>query len=130
MVASHPQVDMTTLDEICARADFICFCTPLNDATKGMLNATLIDKMKSGVILINTGRGKVVVEADLVAALEAGKVAAYGTDVYESDPPPETCSLLKAKNVFMTPHIGASSKENLLRIGDQIVSILERELGK
>jgi D-3-phosphoglycerate dehydrogenase len=86
--------------------------------------------MKTGVILVNTGRGKCVVEADLAAALESGKVAAYGTDVWESDPPPETSPLLKAKNVYMCPHIGASSKENLLRIGDQIVDILERELGK
>ena len=129
-VQHHTMAEMTTLKDLCARSDFITLNTPLNDATRGMVNAGLIDQMKTGVILGNTGRGKCVVEADLAAALESGKVAAYGTDVWESDPPPATSPLLKAKNVYMTPHIGASSKENLLRIGDQIVSILERELGK
>jgi D-3-phosphoglycerate dehydrogenase len=129
-VQHHTLAEMVSLNDLCAKADFITLNTPLNDSTKGMLNAGLIDKMKNGVIIVNTGRGKCVVESDLVAALESGKVGAYGTDVWESDPPPETSPLLKAKNVYMCPHIGASSKENLLRIGDQIVSILERELGK
>jgi len=129
MVSSHPTVEMTSLDDLCARADFISLNTPLNDATRGMINAALIAKMKDGVVIVNTGRGKCVAEADLAAALESGKVAAYGTDVWESDPPPESSPLLKAKNVYGCPHIGASSKENLLRIGDQIVGILEREYG-
>ncbi len=130
VVVRHDIVQMTSLDDLCARADFISFNTPLNDSTKGMVNASLVDKMKNGVVLVNTGRGKIIVEADLAAALESGKVAAYGTDVWESDPPPETSPLLKAKNVFMCPHIGASTKENLLRIGDAIVEILGREYGK
>jgi D-3-phosphoglycerate dehydrogenase len=130
IVVRHDLVEMTTLDSLCAKADLISFNTPLNDSTKGMVNATLIDKMKNGVILVNTGRGKIIAEPDLAAALESGKVAAYGTDVWESDPPPETSPLLKAKNVFMCPHIGASTKENLLRIGDAIVEILGREYGK
>jgi D-3-phosphoglycerate dehydrogenase len=130
VVKQHPIVEMTTLQDLCKRSDYISLNTPLNDMTRGMINADLIGHMKNGVIIVNTGRGKSVVEADLVAALESGKVAAYGTDVWESDPPPESSPLLRAKNVFMCPHIGASSKENLLRIGDQIVQILERELGK
>ncbi len=129
-VQHHTLAEMTTLGDLCARSNYITLNTPLTDQTRGMLNAGLIDKMKTGVVIVNTGRGKCVVEADLAAALDSGKVAAYGTDVWESDPPPETSPLLKAKNVYMSPHIGASSKENLLRIGDQIVSILERELGK
>ncbi len=129
-VQHHTLAEMTTLGDLCARSNYITLNTPLTDQTRGMLNAGLIDKMKTGVVIVNTGRGKCVVEADLAAALDSGKVAAYGTDVWESDPPPETSPLLKAKNVYMSPHIGASSKENLLRIGDQIVSILEREIGK
>jgi len=129
-VKRHTLAEMTTLEDLCSRSDYITLHTPLNDETRGMIDATLIDRMKNGVIIVNTGRGKSVVESDLAAALESGKVAAYGTDVWESDPPPQTSPLLKAKNVYMCPHIGASSKENLLRIGDQIVSILERELGK
>jgi D-3-phosphoglycerate dehydrogenase len=67
-----------------------------------------------------------VVEEDLAEALKAGKVRAYGTDVWFSDPPAPECPLLSAPNVFMAPHLGASSKENLLRIGDTVVEILSR----
>ena len=114
-----------SLDELAAKSDFISLHTPLTDETKGMINAALIAKMKDGVIILNTGRGKCVVEADLVAALASGKVRAYGTDVWPSDPPPPECPLLTAPNVFMAPHIGASSKENLGRIGDEVVAILK-----
>jgi len=80
--------------------------------------------MKDGVVIINTGRGKCVVENDLADALRSGKVRAYGTDVWFSDPPPADCPLTKAPNVFMAPHLGASTKENLGRIGDEVVAIL------
>ncbi len=120
----HPVAKLVSLDELAARADVISLHTPLTDETRGMVNAALIAKMKDGVILINTGRGKCVNEADLAAALQSGKVRAYGTDVWPSDPPPADCPLLAAPNVFMAPHIGASSKENLGRIGDEVVAIL------
>jgi D-3-phosphoglycerate dehydrogenase len=126
-VTQSPAAKLVTLDELLAQSDYISLHTPLTDETRGMINASLIGKMKKGVIVINTGRGKVIHEPDLAAALAGGHVRAYGTDVWESDPPPATSPLLSAPNVFMTPHIGASSNENLLRIGDQIVQILERE---
>ena len=113
-----------SLDELAAKSDFISLHTPLTDETRGMVNAAFIAQLKDGVILINTGRGKCVVDADLAAALQSGKVRAYGTDVWPSDPPPADCPLLTAPNVFMAPHIGGSSKENLLRIGDTVVEIL------
>lgn len=129
-VENSDYATIVSLEEMLAQADFISIHTPLTDETKGMVNADLIGTMKDGVIIINSGRGKVINEEDMVAALTSGKVRAYGTDVWESDPPPETCALLKAPNVFMTPHIGASSKENLLRIGDIIVERLEEHYGK
>jgi D-3-phosphoglycerate dehydrogenase len=129
-VKSSPHAELVPLDTLLARADFISLHTPLTDETRGMVNAALITKMKKGVIIINTGRGKVIHEADLAAALASGHVRAYGTDVWESDPPPATSPLLSAPNVFMAPHIGASSVENLLRIGDIIVEILEEHYGK
>ncbi len=120
----HPIAKLVTLDELVAQADVISMHTPLTDETRGMVNAALIGKMKDGVIIINTGRGKCIVEADMVEALTNGKVRAYGTDVWPSDPPPADCPLLTAPNVFMAPHLGASSKENLGRIGDEVVAIL------
>ncbi|GLH73722.1 hydroxypyruvate reductase [Geothrix limicola] len=121
----HPIAKLVSLDELAAKADVISMHTPLTDETRGMVNAAFIAKMKDGAILINTGRGKCIVEADVVAALTSGKLRAYGTDVWPSDPPPADCPLLGAPNVFMAPHIGASSKENLGRIGDEVVLILQ-----
>ena len=118
-------VDLKPLDEVLAKADYLSLHTPLTDETKGMINKNLLAKMKDGVAIVNTGRGKCVVEADLVEALKSGKVKAYATDVWTSDPPPADCPLLTAPNVIMAPHIGASTKENLLRIGDEVVQILE-----
>ena len=125
-VKTHPDARMVaSLDELVAQSDVLSLHTPLTAETKGMINAALIAKMKDGVIIVNTGRGKCVVEADLTAALSSGKVRAYGTDVWFSDPPPTDSPLLTAPNVFMAPHLGASSKENLGRIGDEVVAIIQ-----
>ncbi|HQL56047.1 MAG TPA: hydroxyacid dehydrogenase [Myxococcota bacterium] len=125
----HPIARLVSFEELLAQADYISFHTPLTDETKGMFNKDVFAKMKDGVILVNTGRGKVIVEQDLADALVAGKVRAYATDVWYSDPPPADCPLLSAPNVLMTPHIGASSKENLGRIGDVVVEILSKRVG-
>jgi len=117
--------DLKSLNEVLAEADYISLHTPLTDETKGMINKDTIAKMKDGVVIINTGRGKCVAEEDVAEALKSGKIKAYANDVWYSDPPPPDCPLLSAPNVQLTPHLGASSKENLLRIGDIIVDILE-----
>jgi D-3-phosphoglycerate dehydrogenase len=114
-----------TLKELLRQADYLSLHTPLTDDTKGMINKETIAAMKDGVVIINTGRGKCIVEDDLAAALKSGKVACYATDVWYSDPPDPSSPLLAAPNVVMTPHLGASSKENLLRIGDEVVALLE-----
>ena len=113
-----------TLGEALAGADYISLHTPLTDETRGMINTDTIGRMKDGVVVINTGRGKCVDADDMVAALESGKVGAYATDVWPSDPPPPDYPILKAPNVVMLPHLGASSKENLLRIGDEVEAII------
>lgn len=129
-VDSSPHAEMMSMDDLVAKADFISIHTPLTPETKGMFNAELIGKMKDGVIIVNSGRAKVIDDSAMIAALESGKVRAYGTDVWESDPPPADSPLLKAPNLFMTPHLGASSKENLLRIGDIIIELLTEHYGK
>ena len=80
--------------------------------------------MKDGVYILNTGRGKVVVEEDVAAALESGKIAGFATDVWYSDPP-EASPLVNAPNTVLLPHLGASTKENLLRIGDIIIELID-----
>ena len=75
-------------------------------------------------MIVNTARGSIVVEPDLAQALASGKVRAYATDVFLSDPPDPNSPLLSAPNVLMTPHLGGSSRENLLRISDIVVELL------
>jgi D-3-phosphoglycerate dehydrogenase len=118
-----------TLEEMVAEADYISLHVPLTDETMHIINKDVIAKMKDGVIVINTGRGRTVDSTDIIAALESGKIAAYATDVWPKDPPDSDYPLLKAPNVFMSPHLGASSKENLLRIGDEACERVENFLG-
>jgi D-3-phosphoglycerate dehydrogenase len=113
-----------SLDAMLPQCDYISLHTPANDQTKGMINKVSIAKMKKGVVFVNTGRGKCIVEQDMVEALQSGHIACYATDVWYSDPPPPDCPLLKAPNMLMAPHIGASSNENLLRIGIQVDQII------
>ena len=125
LIKNHECVDLVTLEELFAESDYISLHVPLTDTTKGMINTGAISQMKDGVVILNTARGGCVVEEDMVEALKSGKVRAYATDVWYSDPPDESCLLYDAPNVIMTPHIGASSRENMLRIGDVVVRILE-----
>jgi D-3-phosphoglycerate dehydrogenase len=125
VVTSHPLVELVSLDDLYRQADYISLHVPLTPETRGMVKAETIAKMKDGVVLVNTARGKCVVEEDLAVALASGKVRAYATDVWFSDPPDPACVLLKAPNVIMTPHIGASTEENMLRIGDVVVQLLQ-----
>ncbi len=126
-IANHALAEMVEDDdELFAVSDFISIHLPLTNETKGMIDRHNIAKMKDGVVIINTARGKVIVEEDMAEALKSGKVRAYATDVFYSDPPDAASPLLSAPNVFMTPHIGGSSKENLLRIGDNVVDILRK----
>lgn len=112
------------LDAVISGSDYISLHVPLTEQTKGMINTDSIAKMKDGVIIVNAARGKCVSEADMKKALEEGKVRAYATDVWYSDPPPPDCPLLDAPNVIMTPHIGAGTKENMGRVGEVAVQII------
>jgi D-3-phosphoglycerate dehydrogenase len=125
LLKNHECVDLVSLEELFGEADYISLHVPLTDSTREMFNTETIAKLKDGVVIVNTARGKCVSEKDMVTALESGKVRSYATDVFYSDPPDESCPLYDAPNVIMTPHLGASSGENMLRIGDVVVRILE-----
>ncbi|MEO0965481.1 MAG: phosphoglycerate dehydrogenase [Planctomycetota bacterium] len=91
--------------------DILSFHVPLNDATRGMLNAKTFAACKDGVYVVNAARGGVVDEADLLDALESGKVAGAALDVYSSEPPTEDSPLRNHPKLLTTPHLGASTKE-------------------
>jgi D-3-phosphoglycerate dehydrogenase len=125
-VDKSKDAEMVSFKDLLVRSDFISLHVPFTDETREMINKNTIEQMKDGVIVVNTGRGKCVNEEDMAEALRNGKIRAFGTDVWYSDPPDwDNCPLLTAPNVYMTPHIGASTTENLLRIGDVIEEILD-----
>lgn len=113
-----------SVEEAITGADYISLNTPLTDATRNMVNAALIDKMKNGVIFVNTARAKCVNEQDMLAALNSGKVSCYATDVWPNDPPASDYILLNHPKVLMAPHLGASTKENLGRVSNEVVEII------
>jgi len=123
-VKSHELATMVpSMKDLMQKSDYISMHMPLTDDTKGVINKTTLADCKNGAYIVNTGRGKCVIEEDMVEALKSGRIAGYATDVWYSDPP-ENSPLMGAPNVVMAPHIGAETKENLLRIGvivDQIV---------
>lgn len=125
VVESDAAEMIPSLEDMVAQADYVSLHLPLTDETRGMINADVLGRMKDGVVVINTGRGLTVDTDAMVAALESGKVKTFATDVWPSDPPAADFPLLKAPNVLMAPHLGASTTENLLRIGDEVVDIID-----
>ena len=77
-------------------------------------------------VIINTGRGKCVNEADIAEALNNGDISWFCTDVYSTEPPTQDNPILGCKNVTLTPHVGANSEENLLRIGEETFATIEK----
>jgi D-3-phosphoglycerate dehydrogenase len=116
--------EIVDLDELFAKADIISLHVPLTEETNGIINKENIEKMKDGVVIINSARGKNVVEKDLADALKSGKVRYAGVDVYQQEPP-EGSPLLSVENILLTPHLGAQTYENMDRIGDIVVKLIK-----
>ena len=109
------------LDELLAQSDVISLHCPLFPETQNLINAASIAKMKDGAILINTSRGPVVNDADLRAALDSGKLRAFGADVSTVEPIPADNPLLGCDRVFFTPHIAWATFEARTRLMDVAV---------
>ena len=112
------------LDAIYRVADFITVHMPVTEQTKGMLNATAFAKMKPNVRIVNCARGEIVVEADLIAALDSGKVAAAALDVFREEPLPAEHPFRKHPNLILTPHLGASTKEAQEKCGIEVAEVI------
>ncbi|WP_233881493.1 2-hydroxyacid dehydrogenase [Paraburkholderia flagellata] len=99
------------LDELLASSDFVCLQVPLTDATRHLIGAEQLKKMKKSAILINASRGATVDEQALIAALEAGTIHGAGLDVFEREPIDPASPLLRMPNVVALPHIGSATHE-------------------
>jgi glyoxylate reductase len=118
------------LDSLLAESDFITMHVPLTEETRHMINKDTFAKMKKGAFLVNTSRGPVVNEGDLVEALRSGRLAGAGLDVFDNEPniDPE---LVGMENVVLTPHIASATWEARNKMGEQAVSaILDTFSGK
>jgi D-3-phosphoglycerate dehydrogenase len=125
--AKSQGIDLTDLETIYRRSDFITLHTPKTKETANLINKDTIAKMKDGVRILNCARGGIVNEKDLYDALASGKVAAAAFDVFEKEPP-ENHPLLTLDNFIATPHLGASTKEAqenvAVAVAEQIVDYL------
>lgn len=108
-------VKQVSQDELLKRSDIVVLHCPLNDSTRGMINAEKLAMMKSSAILINVARGPVVDTQDLADALNNGVIAAAGIDVFDKEPPLDLSEpLLNCKNCLVTPHVAFASKESMI----------------
>lgn len=126
--AAHHGVELVELAELLARADAVTLHVPLTRATRGMIGAKELARMKSGAILLNVARGGLVDETALAAALRDGHLGGAGVDVFEREPPTGS-ALLEAPNTVLTPHLGASTAEAQVlvseEVADQILDVLD-----
>ena len=110
----------TSLNELLSASDVVTIHAPLTSATKNLIGARELKRMKPGALLINTARAGVVREAALEKALMSGHLGGYAVDVYAKEPPDPT-PYMSLPNVLTTPHIGSSTMEANLRMGDMAV---------
>ena len=110
-------------DDLLSKSDFISLHVPYDKNKGPVIGKDEIEKMKNGAYLINCARGKVVDEIELLNALNTGKIAGAGIDVFEEEPTKNN-ELINHPNVSVTPHIGASTKEAQKRIGEEVITTI------
>ena len=114
--ATRAGIELVSLDDMFARADFLSIHTPLTADTRGLIGAAAIKKMKKGIRIVNCARGGIIDEAALLEALNSGHVAGAALDVFASEPPAKDDPLVAHPKVVATPHLGASTGEAQLNV--------------
>jgi phosphoglycerate dehydrogenase-like enzyme len=122
-------IEPVPFDRLLAESDFLSLHLPLTAETRHMIDGTTLARMKPDAVLVNTSRGGLVCEADLVAALRAGRLGGAALDVFEAEPTPADNPLRKLPNVVLTPHaagVDARSLEDMARSAAEAVAALRR----
>ena len=105
-------IELVGFDELLARSDYLSVHCPLNDDTRGIFDKSAFAKMKPNCILVNTARGGLVVESELIAALQEGRLRGAGLDCFEQEPPLPDNPLFQLDQVVCTPHIAGSDDKS------------------
>jgi D-3-phosphoglycerate dehydrogenase len=127
LFAKH-NVRSVSMDELLAKSDFISVHAPLTPQTRGLLNAAAFKKMKNTAVVVNTARGPLIDEKDLIAALDAGEIGGAGLDVVETEPLPADSPLLGRDNVILAPHTAFYSVEALEELQTKAAADVARVL--
>ena len=115
-VRSH-QIELVEFGDLLQRSDYLSVHAPLNEATRGIFNKDAFAQMKQGSIFLNTSRGPLMVEAELLEALRSGPLRAAGLDVFEQEPPSPENPLFQLGNVVLTPHIAGLDETSIVAMG-------------
>jgi phosphoglycerate dehydrogenase-like enzyme len=110
-------IEPLSLDEVLHEADIISLHAPVTDETRNMVDQSFFARMRPGSYLINTARGELIVEADLLAALDSGHLRGVALDTLAEEPPSPDNQLLDREDVILTPHIGAHTVEATVAMG-------------
>jgi phosphoglycerate dehydrogenase-like enzyme len=113
----HQEIELVPLDELLARSDYLSLHCPMCPETAGIINRTTLAKMKPGATLINTARGGLVVESDLLEGLKSGHLRCACLDVFQQEPPRPDNPLFQLPNVVLAPHLGGLDKLSLENMG-------------
>lgn len=132
----HPKKDLpdyirdVSLEELLSQSDIVSLHCPLNEDSRHLINESRIQLMKNSALLINAARGPVVDSAALARALNDGRIAGAGIDVFEMEPPvPQDHPLLNAKNTLLTPHVAFASKESMELRAEIVFDNIEKWVG-
>jgi phosphoglycerate dehydrogenase-like enzyme len=117
------------LEEMVPEVDILSVHVPLTEATRNSIGKSVFESMKPGALFINCSRGGIVDEEALAEAVQSGRIAGAGVDVYATEPPGPDCPLLKIKEIVLTPHAGGATQEALVRmavtVAEEVSAVLQ-----
>lgn len=126
--AARLGVTFATFSEMLKQADYVIIQAPLNDETRNVFDKSALAQMQSHALLVNTGRGGIVNEADLYESLKTRQIAGAALDVYSNEPVGKS-PLFELDNFIGTPHVGAQTSDTQRRVGEEVLNVIRQFAG-